>query len=287
MLPGIELLGCQNLAVPVEVMRHVVKIESGANPFAIGVVGGRLARQPKTLDEALATVRMLESKGYNYSLGLTQVNRVNFAKYDLGTHEKVFDPCTNLSVGSRILADCFNSAGRHWGKALSCYYSGNFTTGFAHGYVQKVLDSISNGTTVIDSTETLAAATAIPLQVQTKAASPRASTGGSPQKGEAPAATAGAYRIALRSVPLNNAASMAAAPPPGAVVPVTHPSAAVPVNDMPHADSRAPAVARVPNASPDIFVPQVRSSDEAPAPQANAASPPSSPRPGPDNAFVF
>lgn len=66
MLPGMELMNCPNLAVPKEVMQHVVRVESSNNPYAIGVVGGRLARQPKNLPEALATVRMLESRGYNF-----------------------------------------------------------------------------------------------------------------------------------------------------------------------------------------------------------------------------
>ena len=66
MLPGIELLNCQGLAVPMEVMKHVVSVESSFNPYAIGVVGGRLVRQPKTLAEALSTVRMLETGGYNF-----------------------------------------------------------------------------------------------------------------------------------------------------------------------------------------------------------------------------
>lgn len=66
MLPGLELLHCDGLAVPLEVMRHVVRVESSNNQFAIGVVGGRLARQPQTLAEALATARTLEAKGYNF-----------------------------------------------------------------------------------------------------------------------------------------------------------------------------------------------------------------------------
>ena len=84
-LPGMELMGCQNLAVPADVMHHVVRVESSFNPYAIGVVGGRLARQPANLPEALATVRMLEGRGYNFSLGLAQVNRYNLAKYGLGS----------------------------------------------------------------------------------------------------------------------------------------------------------------------------------------------------------
>lgn len=145
MLSGIEMMECQNLAVPASVMRHVVHVESGANPYAIGVVGGRLERQPKSLDEAISTARMLEEKGYNFSLGLAQVNRSNLDRYGLDTHEKAFDACSNLSAGSQILAECYSRAGGDWGKAFSCYYSGNFVRGFQDGYVQKVYDSMNLG----------------------------------------------------------------------------------------------------------------------------------------------
>ncbi|NYZ62417.1 transglycosylase SLT domain-containing protein [Luteimonas sp. SJ-16] len=138
-----ELMGCTGLAVPAEVMHHVVRVESSYNPYAIGVVGGRLARQPRSLGEAVSTVRMLEQGGYNYSLGLAQVNKHNLAAYGLQNHEQAFDICPNLRAGSRILAECYGRAGRDWGKAFSCYYSGNFVTGFRHGYVQKVFASWS------------------------------------------------------------------------------------------------------------------------------------------------
>lgn len=143
MLPGLELIGCAGLAVPANVMHHVVRVESSYNPFAIGVVGGRLLRQPKNLAEALATVRMLESRGYNFSLGLAQVNRYNLSKYGLDSYEKAFETCPNLQAGSRILAECYHRSGKDWGKSFSCYYSGNFTTGYRHGYVQKIYASMS------------------------------------------------------------------------------------------------------------------------------------------------
>ena len=142
MLPGMELMGCQGLAVPSEVMHHVVRVESSYNRYAIGVVGGRLVRQPKTLPEALATVRMLEGRGFNFSIGLAQVNRYNLDKYGLGSYEEAFEPCANLRAGSKILAECYHRAGRDWGKSFSCYYSGNFSTGFRHGYVQKIYASL-------------------------------------------------------------------------------------------------------------------------------------------------
>ncbi|MBN3786110.1 lytic transglycosylase domain-containing protein [Burkholderia sp. Ac-20353] len=130
-------------------LQAVVKTESGFNPYAIGVVGGRLARQPRTRDEAVATARALEAAGWNYSMGLAQVNRANLRIYGL-TAETVFDPCANLRAGGAILADCYtraSSGGRApqdaVRAALSCYYSGNFTRGFqpdsgGTSYVQRV-----------------------------------------------------------------------------------------------------------------------------------------------------
>ena len=140
-----ELMGCQGLAVPSEVMHHVVRVESSYNPYAIGVVGGRLVRQPRNLPEALATVRMLESRGFNFSIGLAQVNRYNLRKYGLDSYEKAFEPCANLTAGSKILAECYHRANGEWGKSFSCYYSGNFSTGFRHGYVQKIYASLRQG----------------------------------------------------------------------------------------------------------------------------------------------
>ena len=142
MLPDMDVMNCQHLAVPIAVMQHVVDVESSGNPYAIGVVGGRLVRQPLSLPEAVATARMLERRGYNFSLGLAQVNRHNLAKYGLATYETAFQACPNLQAGARILADCHARSGNDWGKAFSCYYSGNFVTGFRDGYVRKVFASM-------------------------------------------------------------------------------------------------------------------------------------------------
>lgn len=182
-------MSCQNLAVPAEVMKHVVNVESSKNPFAIGVVGGQLVRQPQNLPEAVATARMLESRGYNYSLGIAQVNRSNLGKYGLDTYEKAFEYCPNLVAGSRILAQCYASAGKDWGKAFSCYYSGNFTTGYEHGYVQRVFDSMSRDAAFADTQP-------IPLVTKTPVRVARV-TGKSPEglKPDSPA-----YRVAMRSV---------------------------------------------------------------------------------------
>jgi type IV secretion system protein VirB1 len=134
-----EVMNCQALAVPNAVMQHVVNVESSFNPFAIGVVGAKLVRQPRNLPEAIATARMLETRGYNFSLGLAQVNRYNLDRYGLHSYAQAFGACANLQAGARILASCLARAGNDWGRAFSCYYSGNFTTGFRTGYVGKVM----------------------------------------------------------------------------------------------------------------------------------------------------
>ncbi|MGH8081668.1 MAG: lytic transglycosylase domain-containing protein, partial [Lysobacter sp.] len=100
----------------------------------------------RNLPEAVATVRMLEQRGYNFSLGVAQVNRYNLGKYGLDSYEKAFEICPNLQAGSRILAECYSRSNNDWGKSFSCYYSGNFVTGFRHGYVQKIYASMNKAT---------------------------------------------------------------------------------------------------------------------------------------------
>lgn len=135
-----------------QTMAAVVQVESSFNPYAIGVVGGRLQRQPKSQAEAVATAKALEAAGWNFSVGVAQVNRYNLPKYSL-TYEEAFEPCANVRVGSKILEDCYTRAlprtegdrQRALHSAFSCYYSGNFTRGFRPdkagepSYVQKVL----------------------------------------------------------------------------------------------------------------------------------------------------
>ena len=127
----------------------LVAVESGFNPYAIGVVGGALIRQPRTQGEAIATAKALQAAGWNFSVGLAQINVGNLEPLGL-TVESAFDPCTSLTAMQTVLADCYDRASGQDGgagpahsqaalrQALSCYYSGNFVAGFAHGYVHRV-----------------------------------------------------------------------------------------------------------------------------------------------------
>ncbi|WP_137958830.1 lytic transglycosylase domain-containing protein [Burkholderia sp. 4M9327F10] len=146
-------------------LQAVVRTESDFNPYAIGVVGGHLARQPRDRAEAVATAKALNAQGINFSMGLGQVNKANLARYGL-TYETAFDPCANLRAGSAILHDCYERATAAMGQstpalraAISCYYSGNFTRGEtadANGtsYVQRV---VANAQTAEGSTSVVPA----------------------------------------------------------------------------------------------------------------------------------
>jgi type IV secretion system protein VirB1 len=133
-------------------LAHIVQVESGYNPFAIGVVGAHLERQPQNLIEALATSAALERKGFNFSVGLAQVNKTNFSKYGLSI-QSAFEPCKNLQAAAAILKDCYQRATQAHPEeqvalrdSFSCYYSGNFTTGYKAGYVLSVLEGRPRGT---------------------------------------------------------------------------------------------------------------------------------------------
>jgi type IV secretion system protein VirB1 len=146
------VLTCAPL-VAQDTARALIQVESGGNPFAIGVVGGALERQPANLLEALATVAALEAAGWNYSVGLGQINKRNFERYGLSP-ASAFEPCANLTAMQGILGECFARASRRTERhattqaalrgAFSCYYSGNFLTGHQHGYVGKVLAAWSS-----------------------------------------------------------------------------------------------------------------------------------------------
>jgi len=132
-----------------ERMARIVEVESGRNPYAIGVVGGHLVRQPRQLDEAIATAKALDRAGWNFSLGHAQVNKHNLGRMGLD-YETAFDACRNLKAGAAILTECDQRAkqtypdDRAQHAAHSCYYSGNFTRGFkpdrpgGTSYVQRV-----------------------------------------------------------------------------------------------------------------------------------------------------
>ena len=281
MLPAFDLMSCPNLAVPAAVMQHVAQVESSTNPFAIGVVGGRLQRQPQNLGEAVATTRMLDAKGYNYSLGIAQVNRSNLARYGLDTYEKAFDGCANLAAGARILAECYGRAGGDWGKAFSCYYSGNFTTGYRDGYVQRVLGSDSSPADAAQTITVYPESREHPASGRTQIA--QTAMAGNP-----------GYRAAIRSIALDTTANalvslMAAPHEPDAAASIAPLSAPLPQPDASLAQTDTPSArpAFVPRVSGPNDPPQAPAAGIAGTPHPSAVQEANLQQEADDAAFVF
>ena len=117
--------------------QEVARVESGFNPYAIAEIipknerkegdSGVISHFPKTKEDALKIVQNIESRNRRYSVGLMQITSTNFSQYGVNA-DKLFSPCTNLAVFEKVLLDCYTRGG-NLKNALSCYYSGNFSTG--------------------------------------------------------------------------------------------------------------------------------------------------------------
>ncbi|MFJ3465764.1 lytic transglycosylase domain-containing protein [Achromobacter spanius] len=152
-----------------ETLQVVVKQESAFNPFAIGVNGGQLERQPASKDEAIATANALLKAGYSIDLGYGQINSANLPRLGLSV-EAAFDGCTNLAMSAAILRGNYERALKQYAgqqealrAALSMYNTGSFTAGITNGYVGKLLAHAETGQgTKVPAIE----ATPIPLKAK-------------------------------------------------------------------------------------------------------------------------
>ncbi|EJI3111901.1 lytic transglycosylase domain-containing protein [Salmonella enterica] len=116
---------------------EVARVESGFNPYAIAEIipkgerkpgdSGVISYFPSSKEDALSIIKKIEARNHRYSTGLMQITSTNFSKYGVNA-EKLFSPCTNLTVFEKIMLDCYQRGGS-LKNALSCYYSGNFVTG--------------------------------------------------------------------------------------------------------------------------------------------------------------
>lgn len=138
-----------------ETMSAVISAESRGHQYAIADAGP--VRLPwaqrkfmvrsfylESLDASVAKATELIAAGHTVSLGLAQVNDRNLARYGL-TVRDVFDPCTNVAVGGKILTDFYKKAVGKFGAnqkalhaAISAYNSGDWVRGANDGYVGMV-----------------------------------------------------------------------------------------------------------------------------------------------------
>ncbi len=127
-----------------DTVRAIIQVESAGNPYAIGVnFGGSNNKRPTNAAEAGQIARKLIAKGKNIDMGLMQINSASMRRFGLSP-EAMFDPCTNIRVGTKILSINYSQAVEIYGPgenalraALSAYNTGNMVKGFRNGYVAK------------------------------------------------------------------------------------------------------------------------------------------------------
>lgn len=138
------LVGLCAPRVATSTMLAVIAAESAGDPLALGVNGAVLERRPRDIADAVALAQRAIDDGHSVDLGLMQINSKNLPFLGL-TIEQALDPCTNLRAGSQILERLYTDAARSFGAgqralraALSAYNTGDYSAGFANGYVARV-----------------------------------------------------------------------------------------------------------------------------------------------------
>lgn len=121
----------------------VIRVESAGNYLAIGVNGNLKLRKAQNPKDAAQLAQYAISKGYSVDMGLMQINSNNARRFGISL-EEVFNPCTNIRLGTKILSNNYSNAVDYQGEgqgalkaALSAYNTGSMTKGFRNGYVGK------------------------------------------------------------------------------------------------------------------------------------------------------
>lgn len=153
MLPNLDLYlqECSSQNVHPTVMKAIIKTETRGNPLAISLNGNRnnhrirLLYQPRNFTEAVSWVNYLDQHGYNFDVGIAQVNIKNIRAFGVRPSDAL-NVCTNLQMASFILKYHYNKALNRAPNnqlaiklAISAYNTGNFHKGFANGYVKTVI----------------------------------------------------------------------------------------------------------------------------------------------------
>ena len=130
-------------AVATSTMAAIVQVESGGDPFAIGDNTTRRSYYPHDRATAERLARRLLDAGHLLDLGIAQIDSMNFAGFGVTVHT-LFDPCTNLSVGARILNGDYTFAAQRYGDGQVAlrHAIGMYNTGRLNGgarYIARVV----------------------------------------------------------------------------------------------------------------------------------------------------
>lgn len=102
--------------IPPKLLIAIAKVESNFNPYAINVnKDGKSIKvyYPQNKEQAYIVLNYLASHGYNYDVGIAQINVINIKDMGLDQY-KLLDPCYNLEVSAKILKTLIQRYGLTW-----------------------------------------------------------------------------------------------------------------------------------------------------------------------------
>jgi soluble lytic murein transglycosylase-like protein len=86
--------------IPYQILVAIAKVESGFRPWVINInQNGRSIKviNPKSVEEAAIYLQYLHDNGYNYDVGVGQINVRNIKRLGLRP-QQLLDPCNNIMV---------------------------------------------------------------------------------------------------------------------------------------------------------------------------------------------
>ena len=123
-------------AVDPVTMAAVVKQESDGQPWVVNNNTTKKSATFKSKADAVAAAVAAVGRGESVDMGLAQINSKNLPSLGLSV-DQVFDPCTNIAAGAKILAAGYGRTGS-LGGALSMYNTGRSDSKIGATYAKKV-----------------------------------------------------------------------------------------------------------------------------------------------------
>lgn len=102
--------------IPPAILVAIAKVESGFRPWVININhNGQSVKviNPRTYEEAVYYVNYLHQNGYNYDVGIGQINVANIRRFGIDPIS-LLDPCNNLMASAYILRENINRYGFTW-----------------------------------------------------------------------------------------------------------------------------------------------------------------------------
>jgi len=137
------LVSCAISLADPAIMQAIVYQESGGHPWVINDNTTKRSSKFSSKEEAVAEAQRLIAAGHSVDMGLAQINSANLSWLGLSV-EQVFDPCTNLQAGARVLRDGLERHGSII-PALSHYNTGKPDSPRGLRYAAAVLQRLGSG----------------------------------------------------------------------------------------------------------------------------------------------